>query len=99
MLVSTKQYLFVCFSVCEIRWVYLIKGVTETAAGKDLAPAIVHTQARQRTEMRLEVMLSNSVAGAKQLMRCRPISDDENDGKPQQIIVGEGEYCHVFALQ
>jgi len=70
----------------EMRWVYLIKGVTETAAAKDLAPARIQTKARQRTEMRLEVTLSGSVAGAKQLMKCRPVCDTE----PQQVIVREG---------
>jgi len=65
------------------------------AAAKDLTPAVIQTKARQRTEMRLEVMLSNSVAGAKQVMRCRPILDDDNDTEPQQIIVGEGECCNV----
>ena len=69
------------------------------AAVKDLAPAVIQTKAHQRTEVRLEVMLSNSVAGAKQLMRCRPLSHDVTGNEPQQVIVSEGQCCHVFTLQ
>jgi len=87
-----------CFRLREIRWVYLIKGVTEMAAVKDLAPAVIETKAHQRTEVRLEVMLSNSVAGAKQLMRCRPLSHDVTGNEPQQVIVSEGQCCHVVTL-
>jgi len=66
---------------------------------KDLIPAVICTKAHQRTEMRLDVMLSNSVAGGKQLMRCRPLLHDVNDNEPQQIIVGEGRCCRSFTLQ
>jgi len=97
-----KNWRDVCFRLCEIRWVYLIKGVTETAAVKDLAPAVIQTKARQQTEMRLEVMLSNSVAGSmpqSQLMRCQPVEHDVSDYESQQIIVGEGRYGGMFTLQ
>jgi len=59
---------------------------------KNLAPARIHTQARQRTEMRLEVTLTNSVAGPTQPMRCHHLSHDASDCEPQQIIVGEGQF-------
>ena len=85
------QFCCVCvyFSLREMRWVYVIKGMTETAVAKDLAPATFQTQARQRTEMRLDVMLTGSVAGPKQVMKCRPLSTSD-DTEPQQVIVGEG---------
>ena len=69
----------------EIRWVYLIKGVTETAGCKNLAPARIQTKARQRIEMKLEVTLTGSVPGPKQVMRCRRASE-----QPQQVIITEG---------
>ena len=85
------------FRLCEMRWVYLIKGVTETAPAKDQAPARIHTKARQRTEMRLEVTLTGCVGGPKQVMRCRHLSEF-NENKPQQIIVGEGRRCRRLLL-
>ena len=84
-LIVTHAY----FRLCEIRWVYLIKGVTETAAAKGLAPARFQTKARQRTEMRLEVVLTGSVAGPHQVMKCRPLSQCD----PRQVIVAEGVTC------
>jgi len=56
------------------------------AAAKGLAPARFQTKARQRTEMRLDVMLSGSVAGAEQVMKCRALSQCD----PQQVIIAEG---------
>jgi len=79
-----------CFRLCELRWVYLIKGVTEASPCKGLAPARFHTKARQRTEMRLEVLLSGCVGGPKQVMKCRPLAQVSGDMEPQQTIVGEG---------
>ena len=72
-----------------------ITGVTEMAA-PDLTPAHIHTRARQRTEMRLEVMLTGAVAGPKQVMKCRCLSPSEYDTEPQEVLVGEGLCLDAF---
>jgi hypothetical protein len=75
----------------QISWVYPLIGFTEVAPPKNTPPALFESRARQQIEMHLEVILTGSVAGPKQIMKCRPVSPSDatgDDGSRNEVLVG-----------
>ncbi|KFU96962.1 Putative uncharacterized protein CXorf30, partial [Pterocles gutturalis] len=66
-----------------IRWVYPVHGIPEAPQQK-LVPAVVHCQARQRVEKRVEVLLTGVVPGATAMPTARKFSM-VNTNKPANI--------------
>jgi hypothetical protein len=69
-----------------------LTGFTEVAPPKNTRPVLFESKARQRIAMRLEVILTGSVSGPKQIMRCWPVSaagDESQQGSSEEVVVGD----------
>jgi hypothetical protein len=85
---------FAGWETSEIKWVYPIRGYPEHSQTKDVTPALIFCQARDRVEERLEVTLSGvapSAGGPKRGIKTRAVTPQNEPPRiPEGVVVAEG---------
>ena len=78
----------------EIRWLYPIHGVPESAPVKESTPAAITCQARDQVEQRLEVSLAGAVpgsSGASSMATRAKTPKDKKPMIPEGVVVGNSK--------
>ena len=78
----------------EIRWLYPIHGVPESAPVRDWQAATITCQARDQAEQRLEVTLSGVVPGCSGVSTLATRAKTPKDKKPmipEGVVVGNSK--------
>ena len=87
----------------EIKWVYPVRGYPEHTENKDVMPAVISCQARERVEERLEVSLSGvapSAGGPKRGMKTRAVTPQNEPPRiPEGVVVAEGNICICYKVK